>query len=297
MTNSKIRHIATSYNGDIIATAEFEHKVYIWNLQSGKKICEFQSILDFGGMRLAISEDGTFCAAGAYHIHGIAMYKASNGELIWQRKDLKKIQYLQFGLYHKDTLLAFFDEKPCHILDIRNGNTLKTLRGIRNIKESPFNKIQMLDKSLGLEIFDFEKQQRIAKIPRLTFAILDSVFTEESIVISESGGPVSSYSTNDGKLMWRYAPKEGNHILRLAYCEETNEILGVNWSYEKGGSKTLLSFDKNRGKINRQFLIKNCPAETEFALKGSRLITSGGEVISTTNGKVILNLGFPNDSV
>jgi hypothetical protein len=53
-----IRHISTSLSGHTIALAEFEKRVQIFDINSLHIISEFDTVLDFGGQRLAISEDG-----------------------------------------------------------------------------------------------------------------------------------------------------------------------------------------------------------------------------------------------
>lgn len=123
MISSKpIRHIATTFNGQLFATAEFERLVSIWRIDNGEQQISFQTILDFGGRRLAISPDSQLSAAGAYHIHGISVYRTLDGSLVWSRRDLKKVQWLKFDPI-QEILFAGFDEKPLHILDSKTGET------------------------------------------------------------------------------------------------------------------------------------------------------------------------------
>lgn len=290
MNNSKIRHIATSYDGDFFAVAEFEHNVQVWNLWKRKKICEFSSIMDFGGKRLAISENGRFCAVGAYDKLGMAVYDAQKGSLKWQRKDLKKILNLEFDL-DGNRLMAFNDRRVCHFLNIKKGNSLNIERDLISIKNSPFNKIILLEKIRSQEIVDSANQKLIGELSRITFAVLDSVFTEDSVIISESGGPVSSYAF-DGKLIWQYNPEPGNHILNLAYNESINEVLGVEWPYDRGGEKRLIHFNKKSGNINREYPIEGNPADLGFAKRGTFMITSNGNLYDTTFGKIIHYFDF-----
>ena len=91
----EIRHIATSFGGSRIAIAEFENHVQIFDHGNFELIAEFDTILDFGGNRLLISEDGQYCICGSWARHGIIGYDANTGEQIWQRKDLKKVQNIQ----------------------------------------------------------------------------------------------------------------------------------------------------------------------------------------------------------
>lgn len=295
MYQLKIRHIATSYNSAVIAAGEFERQVHVFNIQSGKKINEFETVLDFGATRLAISEDGLFCAAGSYSRDGIAMYKVSDGRVLWQRKDLKKVQYISFNYWDNNhSLLAFFDNKKGVILDRKTGDTVKILGPLDDIIQSHFRKIQLLDKyKLPLKVVDSTSNEIMFKIPRTTFAVLDGIFTPASVVISESGGCLTSYSLDNGKMMWKYEPEKGHHVLNVSYCGNTNQVFGVDQGYSEKArirNTSLICFNNNSGKIEKKYLIKNYPGETGFALKGTRLISSEGEIIDTSNGKVVNTL-------
>jgi len=78
-----IRQLATSFSGSVIAAGEFERTVHIWDLDTKKHLATFVTILDFGGVRLAITGDDTCCFAAAYHREGVAAYSASAGNEIW----------------------------------------------------------------------------------------------------------------------------------------------------------------------------------------------------------------------
>src|SRR5258708_6132927 len=128
MRDSAIRHLATSPSGNLIAAAEFKSRVSIWNLQTQVKLSEFETVLDFGGARLAIDEVGERCVAGAYRVHGIACYNTNNGELLWQRRDLKKVQWIAI-LPSQNEIACGFEIAPLQILSLDNGKTLQKLRG------------------------------------------------------------------------------------------------------------------------------------------------------------------------
>ncbi|NJK96866.1 MAG: hypothetical protein HC905_19870 [Bacteroidales bacterium] len=87
----EIGHISTSFEGNRIALAEFEKEVQIFDIDSFQEISEFTSVLSFGGKRIAINKLGDICAWGAWSRHGICGYNANSGELLWQRKDLKRV--------------------------------------------------------------------------------------------------------------------------------------------------------------------------------------------------------------
>src|SRR5207248_2897310 len=82
-----IRHLATSWSGSVIAAAEFERTVHVWDVAELRHLTTFPTIMDFGGTRLAITPDGKNCVAAAYHVEGVAAYAAPDGTEVWRRKD------------------------------------------------------------------------------------------------------------------------------------------------------------------------------------------------------------------
>ena len=116
-----IRHIATSFNGQTIALAEFKKRVQIFDINSLEVISEFDTILDFGGRRLAISEDGKICICGCWERHGICAYETKTGKIVWQRKDLKKVQHIQTLYTDNSKFFAHFEIGASRTFDINTG--------------------------------------------------------------------------------------------------------------------------------------------------------------------------------
>ena len=130
----RIRSVATTYRGTVIAIGEWEEQVYIWNLKSGQKLSGFKTILRTQALPLsywiAISPEGNLCAAGAYegkpgsaNYSGVGMYNAKTGEKLWQRKDLKENYHTVFS-QQRPSLFVCVEDRPCHVLDVTSGNTL-----------------------------------------------------------------------------------------------------------------------------------------------------------------------------
>ena len=65
-----IRQLAASQTGRLLAAAEFERFVHLYDLSTLERLRTLETSLDFGGRRLAISNDGNTVIAGAYHVHG-----------------------------------------------------------------------------------------------------------------------------------------------------------------------------------------------------------------------------------
>lgn len=298
MQRSKVRHIATSHRGRIFASGEFERRVQIWDLQSRQRVSEFDTILDFGGVRLAISEDGNHCVAGAYERHGLALYDAT-GRLKWQRKDLKKVQYTGFGR-NGDTVLASFDDRPLHRLRTSDGETLATYRGLRWIEESPHSDALVLEKETAIELEGKGTRRTLAKLGKgdlHPFYLLGIALSRTSVTLYDFKLQLSCYALSDGQLTWRHVLPRDVNVQSLAYHEREKEIVGVTWPYLHGGNKSILAVDNEDGNLRRMLLLEGQPAETEFAIAGSCLITSEGYVVDTQTGELVARLDFPMESV
>jgi len=279
-----IRHIATSFNGQTIALAKFEKRVQIFDINSLQIISEFDTILDFGGQRLIISEDGKICICGCWERHGICAYDTKTGELIWQRKDLKMVQHIQTLYADNSKFFAQFEIGASRTFDINTGLDTEKVSGAKYFFNSKYSKIDIIDKSNKIQIVDREEKKVKANIERQTFATLDLDIADICFVISESGGPLSCYDILSGQLKWRIPVSEDGHFLKVTYNEEFDMFIGVSWPFMKGGNKKLKYINKKSGKVESEMNI-NCPTETEFALNGSILITSDREILNIKSGE------------
>jgi len=279
-----IRHIATSCGGHIIALAEFEKTVQIFDIMEQKIISEFETILDFGGERLAISEDGQVCICGCWKRHGICGYETKTGKLIWQRKDLKKVQHIQILRSSKNKVFTYFEIGPGRVLDLHTGKDLEKMPGVKYCFESKFQPINVLDKSTKIQLIDRNTLEVKANIQRQSFATLDIATSPDSIVVSESGAPLTCYDTEKGSLKWRiYLSKEG-HFLKICYNDRLNKFIGISWPFVNGGNKKLRYINPDNGTIENETVI-NCPAETEIVMEGKFLVTSDRDLINIETGE------------
>lgn len=280
----EIRHIATSYGGQTIALAEFEKRVQVFDIKSMQVISEFDTILDFGGRRLAISEDGKICICGCWARHGICAYETKTGNLLWQRIDLKRVQQIQILHADNTKFFAQFEVGTSRILDINTGLDIEKISSAKYIFNSRYLEIDIIGKSSKIQIMDRETKKIKAKIERQNFATLDLNIADNCFVTSESGGPLSCYDILSGQLKWRIPISEDGHFLRVAFNEELDHYLGVSWPFMESGNKKLKYINKDSGKIENEVII-GCPTETEFALNGSVLVTSDREIIDLKSGE------------
>lgn len=285
-----IRHIATSYDGPLVAAAEFERYVQIWDFESQTQVSEFETTLDFGGRRLAISPDGKHCAVGAYHVHGIALYSTNDGAELWRRKDLKKVQKIRASV-DGQRLWCGFEGKSFQPLNMGTGRSKPSMRGVKDIFESVYDDVMIVDrKRRDFKLVNGDDKQ-IATLPRTTFAALDFAFAPQQIAVSESGGAISCYDINGGQRLWKHDPGNGVHALDLAYNEITGTFAAITWPYQQGGQHQLVSLHAETGEPESTFPIDGAH-EFAFCSKGSTLISSDGKLRSTANGEVYDVLPF-----
>lgn len=196
----KVRHISISEQKPHVALGAFERQVEVWNYQSGQRVSAFDTVLSFGGQRLAISKDGDRVLAAAWARYGLACYDAETGKLIWQRRDLKKVQAITLS---KDGASAFcgIDSRPCLSIAISNGIEHRSFRGARHRVESSNSEFAVVDRARP-EVFGPDGRRRF-KIVRTTFAVLAWAICSQSLLLSEAGGPVRCLDLPTGEELWR----------------------------------------------------------------------------------------------
>ena len=281
-------HLATSADGDILAAALFEHTVLLWNTTTGDCISQFETVLDFGGIRLALSEAESACLAAAYYVHGLACYDTPSGALRWQRCDLKKVQQIVVTADGRHAYCCL-EDRPCQIVSISNGETTDKLRGVRGIWIDTQSGLQ-LHESAKLTVVDGQK--KVFRIVPDSFAVLDASFSHNRLAVSESGADVRIFDLSSGHEVLRHTQPKNHHILELSSVPDDSVFHGVQWNYNEGGHKLLLrlSADAEESEIIRDL---GEPAEVSFCHGGRWLVTSEGGLIDCRSGETLRRFDFP----
>lgn len=272
-----------------VALSEFKQTVSVWDLDPPRHVATFSTILDFGGARLALSHDGATVVCAAYHREGVAAYSAETGDLLWQRRDIKRPQRISTSPRGQVAYVATEDGR-CVVLALDTGEVTRALRGVRWVVESPFSPRFFVDQNCPA-VTD-ETFETLVVVPRTTFAFLDMAFAPHSFAVAESGGPVTCVDLESGRKLWAHDPIGGVHCLALTYCEHLGVFAGVLWPFENGGPKELVIFD-GRGSPTVLKNLGESSWDERFCQRGSNLLTSDGSVISLTSGLVTHVLPTP----
>ena len=284
----KIRTIAATVDGDRFAVAEFDSKVQVWDLTKGL-VTKFTTDFDFGGNRLTISEDGKYLVVGGYSANTITAFEIDTGQQIWQRKDLKKCGSVKILNKLDNRVFVNLERQGTHILDIYTGDTVDNLKGVEFYYENPYGSIDLLEKSTTYSLTDRIKSKTLKNVPKTSFAILDTAFSNSTIVCAYSTNPLEAISKETFENIW--ATKVVGHFLEIEYCVELNKILGIRWEYENGSPKFLSYVDIVTGKVEKEINLGE-PIEVEFLKQGSLMLTSQGKLYSTSTGQQTRKFDF-----
>ena len=288
-----IRHIACSHAGNAVAVAEFQKSIQVWDVDTKSRISHFESTLDFGGTRLAITPDGEFCAIGAYHVHGVALYRSSDGTEVWRRRDLKKVQWMQVSL-DGQRILCGFEGKSFQILDLETGESQRVFRGVDEIVESSFNNVSCFVRRKRDYRLVNDDGKTIAKLPQKTFAALSIAFGSGKLCISESTGTVRCFSIRDGKQIWEYDPGSGIHALELTWNANRNKFCAITNALHIGGECQLVVLDESTGKVTSKKSLGEI-FRAAFCDVGTKVLCSDGTLRNSATGQIQARLAFfPN---
>jgi hypothetical protein len=126
-----------------------------------------------------LSCDGTRCIGADYSRRGVACYDSFTGQFLWHRKDTRRVQRLSLT---RDGLAIHCegDNRPTQKLDLQSGQTLVSLRGVKEITESPYAPVIFLEKAVC--VLESDDGRQIAKIPvRASGILLSTAFSPKRI--------------------------------------------------------------------------------------------------------------------
>jgi hypothetical protein len=285
---SAISEMAASWASTRIAAALVERRtVQIWDVRSGDRIAEFDTVFGLG-RQLAMDASGELCVAAGWTRgvnEGVACYQSSSGKVLWHRTDLDGSSVVKCSLASSSVWCE--NDGTTMLLDALTGDTLEEISG--KIYDSAYSDVRLLAKPKRNYIL-MGKQD--FTIPRLTFALLDAAIGPTSVCISESGGLTRCFELSSGTERWRYDPGKWNHLLRLWYRAADDAFYGVQWEYNKGSQRGLLRFEQQTGEPQEVCDLSSSWAEVVSPAIDC-VVTSAGSVFTLSDGRLLNCLPFP----
>lgn len=274
-----IRQLSAAAEVGRVALGEADSRVSIWDLDPIRVVATFETILDFGGQRIRLSNDGAIVLCAAYHRDGVAAYDCATGRLLWQNRGVKRPQRLTTSRTSRLTYVGV-EGGPCLALSLDDGSVVERIRGVGRVVESPFDRLVFLDRYHPV-VATLERKPLFA-VPRTTFAFLGVAFGPRQLVLSEAVGPVRCVELGSGRVAWVHRPPEGVHCVDLAYCGRAEAFVGVLRLIAHGDSRQLVRFNDDGSVVVMKDLGR--PAAQCFGQAGASLLTTEGRLIEIPSG-------------
>ena len=292
MTESAVRHLAYARNVPRVAAGLFETFVQIWDVESGVLLRQLETVLEFGGRRLTMSNDGSSCIAAAWRggpHGGVCRYDTESGAIVWHRPDLAETQRIVLSP-DESNVWWMPDTGALLRLDASTGETIDALKDIRRIVESRDATMRLLQRRHGGYILE---GAGTVQLHQHSFGLLSAAFSETSVCISEAGSSVRCFSA-EGTERWRYEPGFGAHVLHMWYSNSQQRFYAVRYDYRNGGHH-LLTLDPQDGSHGN--LTNLGDEDVDVSPEQDRLIATDGSVYELSSGSIVARLDFPRREV
>jgi len=280
-----IEQLAISRIGrDLFATGELSGRVTVWSLSERSRLSAFETILDLGGDRLAISTKEAIVAAGSWTV-GISAYDYSNGGLIWSRPDLKNVQRVSAFENVDGVRFGVNTEKNAfHLLDGATGNSILNIRGLTKVFASRYSEFYLLVSRRHLQLTNGCGGICIWKRDLESFAVLDVAFSDTRVAYSEAAGRVRCCDFF-GEEIWTVRLPSGQHVRALTWNADRRSWLALGHDYEKNENFHLLEID---GDGSHHIIAPvEAGADGKFSALGDYLITTAGAVYDAASARII----------
>jgi len=283
MRGSAIRHLAITDDSAVVAAAFFEKRVQIWSWKTKQQLGEFETKLDFGGERLALTPDGRICIAASFH-RRLAAYSVPDGRALWMKTDLGQVQYVTLSASGRE-IYCGIESSSLLIIETETGATIQKVRGASKVfasQVSPHLLVARKDKFLVQGANQVE-------IPAISFGLISAAFSPDAVCLSEPRTGVRCMDLASGSLLWHHETIGANH---LVFSPADNRFYCVG---------TMNPAQENVSLIRLASSLMDCDSVTAmrqswtaaFSPSGAVVVTVDGEVYETATGGLIALLDFP----
>jgi hypothetical protein len=297
MRDSAIRHLAVTDKSSIVAAALFEKTVQIWSWETGQQLGEFQTMLDFGGRRLALTPDGNACIVGAWGqqgrgARGLAAYSIPDGRILWNRKDIRHIQFVKLSGSGRE-IYCGVEGSSAHIIDTATGDTVGRIRSAIEIFDSLYTSHKLIVQKSRYLI----RGKKEFEILPLSLGLLDAVFSPRALCLSEPKDALNPREKVGGIRLIDFATAEqlwhlDLHSNCLTFNTSDQRFYCVGVVHEAPHSRSLIRLASSLHKCD-QVVKLGRSWEDAFTPSGRVLVTSHGDVYQTSTGALLSHLDFP----
>ncbi len=291
-----IREIVPSGAGDdSFLTTDVSGRVSYWRGGSPEPVTTFPTTWSFGGRRLALGGDvhHPVAVTAAWERHGVCAHDAATGALLWQRKDVKRVQHLA-APPGSSVVTACKDDGPMQVLDLSDGSTLARVRGVRGCWGGPGTPLvgAVLHGVVVIDPGNWTVVVRRATPGWFKPAVaVSSTAALISVVQDQDGGPAAALRclTLTGESVWQWDGPRSVLCHDLAWDAASISWLGVLSHVDQAVPDRLVRWSP-AGDMTTVAEIGSTHASA-FVLGGARLLLSDGSIIDTASGTRTAHFG------
>jgi hypothetical protein len=283
MHDSAIRHLSGCDDSFLVAAAFFDSVVQVWNCENGEKVGEFETVLDFGGRRLALTNAGNICVAASWQ-GGLAGYSVPRGILLWHRSEFVEIQNISCSR-SEGVIFCGFEGGTTAIVSAASGDQVGLISNAQRVICASSSRTKLLEQQQNYHIQD----SCSLDIPALSFTLLDAAFSEDQVCLSEPNEGVRCIELRSGRTLWHHRVFRSNY---LTFCVEDNNFYCISGSNRPPHDCSLIRLAPSLMDCDQAAYLGPCWAAT-FIRLGALLVTMRGDVYETATGKIVRQLNFP----
>lgn len=274
------------------------YPVDVWSLAGPKRLSRFDSVLDFGGRRLALvtEADRAVVVAAAYDRLGVAAYDATTGDLLWRRADLKRAQSVTSA---GRVVTISFDRGPTQVIDGLTGQTTATVRGARAVWHGRDRSLAAAHVTGHVALLDTPSWTEVWRRRVHGFSVLAAAIAPHGLIASDvvdlgvgarSGARCAVYGYDlSGHLVAHYQSPPSANCPALAWDDEAREWVGIESDVNADAPDTLIRWSPD-GDVLMRMSLRGALHKYWFLPSGRLVISDRAEVIDTRDGQVVAAL-------
>jgi hypothetical protein len=281
----RIQTFAAAANAPMVAGAGSDGHVYVWNVETLTRVCDFPTSEDSGGVSIALTPHGRECVVGTYYAWGVACVDVGTRQTRWHRTDLRKVYGLATSADGNE-VVSWFDGGAGLGLDPKTGRSCSKYPALRMFASSRFDGRELKYRRQ----FELSESGRLRHTwPRDSFALLSCAFSPQLCVVSESGAAAQAIELISGQPAWVYRPRAGAHLTVLDFSPRLNCFVALEYAYTEAGRETgpmvaLLHLDVSGNVLFRKAVREW--SDAVFCADGALLLNGLGELYDTSTATV-----------
>jgi WD40 repeat protein len=267
----------------VIAKAWSEFKIDIFSGLNYELLSSLNTIYDFGGERIAISNDSKVIFVGSYH-EGIIAYDIETNQVVWKNLKIKSIQNIKVS---NDGLCIYIvtESAQFYTLESATGVLISKVKGINEFFKSE-NESLILIKRNTVYLKDINEVER--QLMKIETGILTVYSTFNETIIAEIYKPLIMIENSSCNKIWESDLKPG---FRINYLKRISEkLISIVAQYSiasKEDENYLILLDYETGQVLEKTQLPSEYFSFCYSKDGRQLYCSNMNVHETFNSTKI----------